>query len=139
VAGAWVIMHLVLSLIFVLTLITSHLTLVTDFPLPDANGTLPKPYYWHQLATSADFYPTSRLANFFWGGFNSHAAHHLFPNYPHTLYPRLSVAVQQTARDEGYPYHEMNFFEAIRSHFQFLKKMGNGSAVEPASLNFDRT
>lgn len=133
VLGAWVVMHLLLSLVFVLTLITSHLTLVTEFPLPDTSGKLPWPYFRHQLATSADFYPTSRLANFFWGGFNSHAAHHLFPGYPHTLYPRLSVAVQQTAREEGYPYHEMNFIEAIRSHFLFLKKMGreNAHALPP--------
>ena len=121
---AWLLMHVTLSLVLILTLITSHLTLETAFPKADPSGKLPYPYYWHQLATSLDFYPSSRLANWFWGGFNSHTAHHLFPRWPHPSYPELSVIIRQTAIESGYPYHERTFWQALRSHFLFLKKMG---------------
>jgi hypothetical protein len=82
-------------LFFVLTLIISHLSLETDFPKADDQGYLPYDYYEHQLAVSLDYHPTSRLANWIFGGFNSHAAHHLFPGLPHTVYTIITPAIKK--------------------------------------------
>ena len=120
---AFLVTHAVISIFFVLTLIISHLCEETEFPLPDETGRLPYDFQRHQLAVSLDYHPTSRLANWVFGGFNSHAAHHLFQHYPHTLYPALSRAIQATCREYDWPYNALPIPQAIASHFRYLKKM----------------
>ena len=73
------------------------------FPLTDDEGILPFNYYKHQLAVSLDYHPTSKLASWFFGGFNSHSAHHLFPNLPHTLYIALTPMIKEKAKKFNYP------------------------------------
>ncbi|UEQ79187.1 fatty acid desaturase [Chryseobacterium arthrosphaerae] len=116
-------MHLTISLFFVLTLIISHLSLETDFPKADENGYLPYDYYEHQLAVSLDYHPTSRLANWIFGGFNSHAAHHLFPGLPHTVYAIITPAIKKAAVRNNFPYHEKSIVNAVLSHYQYLRKL----------------
>ncbi|GAB4138383.1 MAG: acyl-CoA desaturase [Bacteroidia bacterium] len=129
VVSALFINQIVGSLIFIFTLIISHLTLETDFPVPDQEGRLPYSYMEHQLATSLDYYPCSKAVNFFLGGFNSHAAHHLFPHLPHTLYCDISPVIIEIAEKYHYPYHQSTLPKAIVSHFSYLKKMGNATEV----------
>lgn len=121
---AFLIMHAVMSFFFVLTLIISHLCLETVFPKVDAAGRLPYDYYEHQLAVSLDYHPESRLANFVFGGFNSHTAHHLFPNLQHTVYTAITPLIREKARKYNLPYNEKSILKAIRSHFYYLKKLG---------------
>ncbi|MFT3704306.1 MAG: fatty acid desaturase [Agriterribacter sp.] len=121
---AFGIMHLVISLFFVLTLIISHLCLETQFPKVDETGELPYDYYEHQLAVSLDYHPDSVLANSIFGGFNSHTAHHLFPNLQHTLYTHITPLIRTKAQQYNLPYNESSIPNAIRSHFRYLKKIG---------------
>lgn len=121
---AFLIMHSFISLFFVLTLIISHLTTVTKFPSPDKEGILPTDYYEHQLSVSLDYHPTSRLANWIFGGFNSHAAHHLFPNIPHTLYVHITPLIQEATLKFSMPYNQLSITEAVKSHFDYLKELG---------------
>ncbi len=121
----FVTMHLVLSLFFVLTLIISHLCEETAFPLADKNGLLPFNYHRHQLAVSLDYHPRSFIANWFFGGFNAHAAHHLFPRMPHTSYPLLTKVIQRVAGRHSYPYHELSIPKAVASHYRYLRQVGN--------------
>lgn len=121
---AFLIMHSFISLFFVLTLIISHLTTKTSFPTPDNNGVLPTSYHEHQLSVSLDYHPTSRFANWIFGGFNSHAAHHLFPNLPHTLYTYITPAIQKTAMKFSMPYNQLPIMKAVKSHFKYLKNLG---------------
>ncbi|MFK8103195.1 MAG: fatty acid desaturase [Saprospiraceae bacterium] len=58
------------------------------------------------------------------GGFNSHAAHHLFPKIPHTLYTEVTPYIQKYAARYNLPYHQLSMLAAIRSHFLYLKKLG---------------
>ncbi|WP_172625681.1 fatty acid desaturase family protein [Chryseobacterium panacisoli] len=120
---SFIIMHVTISLFFVLTLIISHLSLETDFPKADDAGFLPYDYYEHQLAVSLDYHPTSRLANWIFGGFNSHAAHHLFPGLPHTVYTVITPAIQKAAARNNFPYHEKSIVDAVISHYQYLRKL----------------
>ncbi len=121
---SFLIMHFFISLFFVLTLIISHLCLETEFPKVDENGELPYDYYEHQLAVSLDYHPESKLANFIFGGFNSHTAHHLFPNLQHTLYTQITPIIKSKAIKYKLPYKEKNIPQAIISHFGYLKKLG---------------
>lgn len=121
---AFLLMHLVISVFFVWTLIISHLTCETAFPVKDEKGELPFNYYEHQLATAMDYRPKSILMNWFLGGFNAHAAHHLFPKWPHTMNRHITFAIQRTAVKFGLPYHSSTFFGALFSHYRYLKRMG---------------
>lgn len=121
---AFRIMHIVISLFFVLTLIISHLCLETEFPHINENGELPYDYYEHQLAVSLDYHPESKLANWIFGGFNSHTAHHLFPDLQHTLYTHITPLIKEKAKKYNLPYNEKSIPKAIKSHFLYLQKLG---------------
>ncbi len=118
------IMHVVNSLLFIHVLIATHLSMETQFPHTDENGFLPDDYYTHQLATSLDYLPQSKWCNLLLGGFNAHAAHHLYPKLPHTVYPFISGLIEQTAKEFNMPYHKLGMIQAIRSHYRYLKMMG---------------
>ncbi|MBC8046638.1 MAG: acyl-CoA desaturase [Fimbriimonadaceae bacterium] len=123
---AFLIMHAAQSLFFIWTSIISHLTAETEFPVADEKGNLPYNYYQHQLAVSLDYYPESKIANWIFGGFNAHAAHHLFPHMPHTMYAYISPIIKKTAKEFNYPYNELPMWKAIISHYKYLKVIGNG-------------
>jgi len=121
------IMHVVNSLAFIHFLIATHLCMETQFPQTDENGCLPYDYYTHQLATSLDYSPTNKIYNWFLGGFNAHAAHHLYPKLPHTIYPEISRIIEQKAKEFNLPYNKLSLPAAIRSHYRYLKMMGRAS------------
>jgi linoleoyl-CoA desaturase len=123
---AFVSMHFCISLFFVFTAILSHLCEFTDFPQPDSNGALPYGYYRHQLEVCMDYSPQSKILNFLLGGSNTHAAHHLFPKLPHTIYGKITPIISSIAAKYNYGYHALPYHKAIWSHYKFLKKMGNG-------------
>jgi linoleoyl-CoA desaturase len=121
---SFLIMHVCLSLFFIHVLIATHLCMEAQFPEKDEKGNLPGDYYSHQLATSLDYAPTNKIYNFFLGGFNSHAAHHLYPKLPHTTYPEISAIIERKAKEFNVPYNKLSIVDATRSHYRFLKKMG---------------
>lgn len=131
---AFVFMHLVISVFFVWTLIISHLTCETAFPQRDETGVLPMNYYEHQLATAMDFRPKSILMNWFLGGFNAHAAHHLYPKWPHTMNRHITYAIQRTAVKFRLPYHSSTFIGALKSHYRYLKQMGQHKCIQEVCL-----
>lgn len=127
------IMHIFNSWFFIHSLIATHLCMETKFPKPDDNGYLPFDFYSHQLETSLDFEPTNKVYNWIFGGFNSHAAHHLYPKLPHTIYPYISPLIEQKAKEFKIPYHKLSLIKAIKSHYSFLKMMGRQISSEKVS------
>lgn len=123
VLSGFVIMHIAISHLFILTLAISHLCMETEFPQAE-NGHIAHNYYYHQLLVSMDYNPESRIVNFLLGGFNCHAAHHLFPRLPHTLYRDITTTIRQTAREYTYPYNTLPAGKAIISHFKYLYTVG---------------
>ena len=117
-------MHGFISIFFVLTLIISHLTTETSFPKADKLGFLPSCYHEHQLSVSLDYHPTNKVANWIFGGFNSHAAHHLFPKIPHTLYTVITPTIKEMTDKFSMPYNELSIIKAIHSHFKYLEQLG---------------
>jgi linoleoyl-CoA desaturase len=123
VLSGFLVMHIAISHLFILTLAISHLCMETEFPQAE-NGYIAHNYYYHQLLVSMDYDPESRIANFMLGGFNCHAAHHLFPRVPHTLYRDITATIQQTTREQAYPYNVLPTGKAIASHFKYLYTVG---------------
>tara|TARA_B100000787_G_scaffold109080_1_gene81140 strand:+ start:1135 stop:2214 length:1080 start_codon:yes stop_codon:yes gene_type:complete len=122
--SAYIIMIVVGSNIFIYTLATTHFTLETEFPTANRDGILPYSFAQHQLVVSMDYHPTSKMATFLFGGFNSHAAHHLFPNLPHTIYPKVTPIIVNKAYEYNYKYNVLSLLGTIKSHFRYLKKLG---------------
>ena len=124
---AFLIMHVIDSLVFIHLLIATHLCMETQFPKTGEDGFLPYDYYTHQLATSLDYAPHSKIYNFILGGFNAHAAHHLYPKLPHTVYPEISELIANKAKEFNIRYNRLSLLQAIRSHYQYLRMMGTSS------------
>jgi linoleoyl-CoA desaturase len=127
---SFLVMHWCLSLFFIHVLIATHLCMETQFPQRNENGHLPGDYYTHQLATSLDYSPESKVYNWFLGGFNAHAAHHLYPKLPHTTYPEISILIEKKAKEFNIQYNKLSIVDAIRSHYRFLKCMGRTIASD---------
>lgn len=76
----------------------------------------------HQVKTTANFAPKSRLLNWYLGGLNFQIEHHLFPNICHVHYRRISKIVSKTIKEHGMEYHNYKYmFSAILSHYRTLK------------------
>ena len=85
---------------------------------------------WHewQVRTSVDFCqgdgPVARFVTWFAGGLNYQTEHHLFPTFPHTVYPAIAPIVAETCADFDIPYHvHPTLRAALRSHYRHVREM----------------
>jgi len=121
---AWLAMHLCASIVGVVALVSTHVDEDAHFPLTDENGNLSNTWAVHQMSVTKDFSTESRLANFLYGGFTHHVAHHLFPGVGHTYYPYITPIIKRYAAAYNLPYTSYPFYHAVRSHFRMLKNNG---------------
>ncbi|MBI1307387.1 MAG: acyl-CoA desaturase [Bacteroidetes bacterium] len=130
VAWYWVIvfflaMHFVAGLILAMIFQPAHVMPYTEFPLPDDQGNMENKWAIHQLLTTVNFAPKSRVFSWYVGGLNFQIEHHLFPNICHVHYKKISKIVRETATEFNLPYYsEPTFFAALSQHMKFLKKLG---------------
>lgn len=122
--AAWLLLHISASCLGVIALISTHVDEDADFPLPPADGKMNMTWAVHQMTVTKDFSADSKLANFLFGGFTHHVAHHLFPGVAHTYYPKITPIIRRYAQEYGLPYTCYPAYEAIRSHYYLLKKSG---------------
>jgi len=121
---AWLAMHISASMLGVVALISTHVDEDAVFPMPPEDGKMNTTWAVHQLTVTKDFSADSRLANFLFGGFTHHVAHHLFPHVAHTYYPRITPIIRRYAQEYNLPYKCYPAYQAIRSHYYLLKKSG---------------
>jgi linoleoyl-CoA desaturase len=118
-------MHLVAGLTLSIIFQTAHVMPTSDYPLPDDKGIIRNNWAAHQLYTTSDYSPKSRIFSWFIGGLNYQIEHHLFPNVSHIHYRKIALLVQNTAGKYGLPYHvQPNFVTAIYHHFKMLRSLG---------------
>lgn len=122
--GAWLAMHVCGSMLGVIALISTHVDEDAYFPELNAEGDLSATWALHQMQVTKDFSPDSALANFLYGGFTHHVAHHLFPGVGHTYYPYITPIIKRYAQEYNLPYTAYPFYHAVRSHFRMLKNSG---------------
>jgi linoleoyl-CoA desaturase len=85
----------------------------------------------HQLATTTDFAPRSRLLRWSIGGLNFQIEHHLFPRLSHVHYPRIAPVVRRVCAEHGVAYRVHDTFgDAIRSHYRLLRDTGLRSSLD---------
>lgn len=122
-------MHVTSSGFGVMALLSTHADEDAEFPLPPENGTLDMTWAMYQITETKDFSPDSKVANFLFGGFNHHVAHHLFPTVAHTYYPAITPIIKEYAAKYNLPYRSYPLSEAVRSHFMLLKKSGSKESL----------
>lgn len=113
---------IILSMVGVL----NHQINESSFPLPDQEGFIHNYKKDHELEVTIDFSPRSKLASWIFGGFNTHVAHHLFPNICHIHYVPLTKIIKETSKEFGVEYKERTLWSAILSHMQYLKRLSKG-------------
>jgi linoleoyl-CoA desaturase len=123
---AFLLNHLMVSIIFTAVLGVSHLSDKVIHPVPDEKGKLAMSWPKLQMVTSVDYNSSSVFFNWTLGGFNAHTLHHLLPNICHIHYLKIVPIFRQTAQEFGIEYMEMPYHKALFAHFRFLKKMGHG-------------
>ena len=118
-------MHFTSGLILTTVFQTAHVVPTSEYPLPDENGSMENNWAVHQLMTTSDFSPRSRVLSWYIGGLNYQIEHHLFPNISHVHYRRISGLVKAMADKYGLPYNvQPGFVRAVWEHGRMLKKLG---------------
>lgn len=123
---AWMVMHLSGSALGVVALLSTHVDEYAHFPMPPEDGKMRTTWAMHQMSVTKDFSADSKLANFLFGGFTHHVAHHLFPGVAHTYYPYITQVIRRYAKELDLPYQCYPFWKAVISHFRLLQKNGSG-------------
>ena len=123
VAGAFLLVHLIVGLSVTLVFQTTHTVDSTYFP--SDRGEFDNGVY-HIFATTADYATENPLVGWLVGGLNHHIVHHLCPFVCHTHYRPLTRIVKQTAEEFGVPYRQHpTMTRAIWHHLILLKQLGN--------------
>ena len=123
VAGAFLLVHLIVGLTVSLVFQTTHSLDSTYFP--SNRGEFDNGIY-HIFATTADYATTNPLVGWLVGGLNYHIVHHLCPFVCHTHYAPLTRIVKETAEEYGIPYRQHPTMSgAIKHHLLLLKQLGN--------------
>lgn len=125
----FLLMHFTAGLFLTCIFQVAHVMEDADFPAPvEVEGKRKMEETWavHEMATTVNFAPKSRILSWFIGGLNYQVEHHLFSNICHVHYPKLAPIVQRTAAAYGIPYYvQPTFAAAIKQHAKMLKKLGN--------------
>lgn len=123
-------MQVVCGILLAVIFQSAHVVPSTKFPLPDEKGNIENNWAVHQILTTANFSPKSKI--FYWliGGLNYQIEHHLFPNICHVHYKKISVIVKETTKQYGLPYHvKSNFILAVWDHAKMLRYLGKNMQV----------
>ena len=79
----------------------------------------------HQVETTVDFAPKSRILAWYMGGLNFQIEHHLFTKVCHVHYPHIASIVRDVCQKHGVDYQaHPSLWSAVASHARWLRKMG---------------
>lgn len=114
------IMHIAAGVLLSTIAVLGHFVEGPEFP-DTVNGDINNSWAEHELETTIDFSPSSRLINFLTGGLNTHIAHHLFPKICHTHYREITPIIEKYCLNNQKVYKKEKFLFAIASHFKYLQ------------------
>jgi len=118
-------MHMALGFTLTIVFQLAHVVEETEFEFVDETLNIENEWAIHQIKTTANFSPGSKIISWFVGGLNFQIEHHLFPRISHIHYPAISKIVEAKCREFGIRYNSIpNIMKAVNSHFRFLKEIG---------------
>lgn len=119
-------MHAVLGFLFAVVFQMAHVMDKAEFPEAAQNGAMQDEWAIHQLRTTVNFAPNSRLLTWALGGLNFQTEHHLFPRVSHVHYPALHEHLKPVLTELGYPVHVYpSLKSALLGHYHHLKNLGH--------------
>jgi linoleoyl-CoA desaturase len=114
--------HISASLVTTLALVSTHLGTEQKFVMA-SNKHLPYPWEIHQMETTSDFATQNRFITWFFGGFNHHVVHHIFPDISHVHYPAITPIVKAHAGKYNVQYNSSKTLQiSIGKFFALLKQ-----------------
>jgi linoleoyl-CoA desaturase len=119
----YLLIHVFMSLLLSAVLIPVHLVDGNAFPQACRDQKLEQSWVRSIFENTIDYSYRSRLANFFFGGLNTHLAHHLFPQICHVHLIEVTDIIKREALQHGIPYRDLSMWGAIKAHFRLLSKM----------------
>jgi len=126
-------LHFVLGSILSLVFLCGHLTEEASFPEYETANTINETWTEHVIRTTGNFGLYNPVLTWLVGGINLHLVHHLFPRICHIHYGPLTHIAKKVLEENGYTFrYSGNFIQSIRSHFRFLKKLGQAVPYKPA-------
>jgi linoleoyl-CoA desaturase len=127
VVGFFLLVHFVLGFTMAIIFQLAHVVGDNEFPIPHAEtGEIENEWAIHEVQTTANFAPKSKVAAWYCGGLNFQIEHHLFPRICHVHYPAISKIVERTCREFGVSYVSYPTLRAaIAAHYRFLKQLGH--------------
>lgn len=127
------VVHLTAGFLLGVVFQLAHVVEGPDYPEPDAEGRIAKPWLIHEMETTSNFARSNRILSWYVGGLNFQVEHHLFPRVCSVHYPAISPIVEAVARRHGVPYHAHRTFRAaVASHYRMLKALGRRMVPSPA-------
>ena len=78
-----------------------------------------------QVVTSVSWRSGSRVFEWFFGYFNYHTEHHLFPGLNPSLYPRIQAVVKSICLKHGVAYKHISYWELVSSQLRAWKHYAN--------------
>lgn len=128
---AFLCMHLVTGLSISLVFQTAHIMPSNEFPSPCNMGGIDSNWTVHQMNTTSNYAPNSKVFCWMIGGLNYQIEHHLFPNISHVHYSKISGIVKQTASEFGIAYNsEVTFGKALKQHARMLQHLGKQKTLQ---------
>jgi linoleoyl-CoA desaturase len=119
------VMHYIAGFILGIVFQPAHVVPETEFVTASDDLTIENNFAIHQMQTTSNFAPKSRIFAWYVGGLNYQVEHHLFPNICHVHYKKLSKIVKETAKEFNVPYNShKTFLQAIYYHGKMLKQLG---------------
>lgn len=137
VLAAYAVTSFILGLTLASTFQLAHCVEEAEFPeLPRAHGeNFQRSWAEHQVETTVDFAPDSRLLTWYLGGLNFQVIHHLFPTVCHLHYPALAKIVQATCAEHGVRYHSHPTLKrALASHVRWVQRLGQKDLLAAATV-----
>ena len=128
----YLLMHFICGFLLSVIFQTAHVMPESEYPLPDESGSIDNNWAIHQLLTTNNYAPKSRIFSWLIGGLNYQIEHHLFPTICHIHYRKIAVIVRDTVREYNLPYHvRPTFINALGEHYKMLKKLGRPGYENP--------
>lgn len=123
--ASFLVMHFCAGIIMSMIFQTAHVMPNITYDAADANGVVQQNWAKHEMMTTSNYAPKSRIFAWFVGGLNYQVEHHLFPNICHVHYPGISKIVAETAAEYNIPYNSYKtFIGAATGHVKMLYMLG---------------
>ena len=123
----YIFMHLIAGVILINIFQLAHVVNDTDHFEPGADGLIPQSWAKVQLLTSVSFARKNRILNWYLGGLNFQAEHHLLPHICHIHYTSIAPILEKVAKKHNLQYRYYDtFFAALYSHVKYMIRMAKG-------------